>query len=91
MITTTLVHHADYSYDGIDQDCDGSDTVGFVCTDECIFDDDGICDDGGPNSSFSLCEGGTDCTDCGAKLIQTKINGLQIKKVVQIVMMQITL
>lgn len=36
------------------------------CTDECSrFSRDGDCDDGGPGSQYSLCDFGTDCTDCG--------------------------
>ena len=37
------------------------------CADTCRFATDGICDDGGVGASFSLCERGTDCTDCGAR------------------------
>lgn len=28
---------------------------------------DGVCDDGGPGSSYSACAFGTDCTDCGGR------------------------
>jgi hypothetical protein len=38
-----------------------------LCTDTCTYDDDGDCDDGGPGSDFSLCDYGTDCTDCGPR------------------------
>lgn len=38
-----------------------------LCTDTCEFNGDGDCDDGGPNSDFSLCTYGTDCTDCGPR------------------------
>ncbi len=53
--------------DGIDQDCDGVDLVG-LCSDECDYADDGECDDGGSNSSQSLCLLGTDCIDCGPRI-----------------------
>ena len=41
--------------------------AGGLCDDTCAFSDDGACDDGGPDSSFSVCEFGTDCTDCGPR------------------------
>ena len=37
------------------------------CIDTCQFASDGACDDGGPGSQFSVCELGTDCTDCGPR------------------------
>ena len=37
------------------------------CSNSCQFAGDGDCDDGGPNSSFSLCDIGTDCADCGPR------------------------
>ncbi len=53
--------------DGVDQDCDGADLVvsTVICDDSCSFSNDGVCDDGGFDSSFSACDLGTDCTDCG--------------------------
>lgn len=42
--------------------------MGEVCTNTCRFADDGDCDDGGPNSDFDLCDYGTDCGDCGARV-----------------------
>ena len=30
---------------------------------------DGYCDDGGPGSQYSLCELGTDCADCGSRVM----------------------
>ncbi len=38
-----------------------------VCENTCIYANDGMCDDGGSNSSFSLCDLGTDCADCGIR------------------------
>ncbi|MEM6958474.1 MAG: hypothetical protein AAF645_22520 [Myxococcota bacterium] len=38
-----------------------------ICLESCDFSDDGDCDDGGPDSDFSLCDYGTDCTDCGPR------------------------
>jgi hypothetical protein len=40
-----------------------------VCEDSCFADwhNDGYCDDGGPDSSYSSCNLGSDCTDCGAR------------------------
>ncbi|XP_006821240.1 protein SpAN-like [Saccoglossus kowalevskii] len=38
-----------------------------LCTDNCIYDDDGDCDDGGPGSIFKICAYGSDCTDCGIR------------------------
>lgn len=32
---------------------------------------DGVCDDGGPDASWSECEFNTDCTDCGNRLTTT--------------------
>ncbi|MCB9507657.1 MAG: hypothetical protein H6700_08900 [Myxococcales bacterium] len=37
------------------------------CTNTCGTADDGDCDDGGPGSSYSVCELGTDCNDCGPR------------------------
>ena len=41
---------------------------GVLCTDTCRYAGDGACDDGGPGASYSLCELGTDCGDCGPRL-----------------------
>jgi len=35
-----------------------------VCDETCEFSGDGECDDGGPDSQYSDCGIGTDCTDC---------------------------
>jgi hypothetical protein len=37
------------------------------CSDDCAYPADGDCDDGGPDSDFSGCLYGTDCTDCGPR------------------------
>ncbi len=42
-----------------------TDTAG--CTNTCPYFGDGECDDGGPDSDWSLCEYGTDCMDCGSR------------------------
>lgn len=39
-----------------------------VCSEECSDSDDGICDDGGPGSIYTICNYGTDCLDCDARL-----------------------
>ena len=36
-----------------------------------MWTNDGICDDGGAGSEFSLCSLGTDCTDCQVRLAQS--------------------
>ena len=56
----------DFSGDGIDQDCDGQDFPG-LCLNTCSYANDQTCDDGGPNSDYSLCALGTDCVDCGPR------------------------
>ena len=48
-----------------DGDADGD--VDLGCNDTCNFSDDGDCDDGGPDSDYSVCDFGTDCTDCGRR------------------------
>eukprot|EP00966_Prymnesium_polylepis_P088161 2040562-Prymnesium_polylepis.1 len=35
----------------------------------CSFASDGDCDDGGPGSEFTRCAMGTDCADCGPRLV----------------------
>ncbi|MEC7983828.1 MAG: MopE-related protein [Myxococcota bacterium] len=50
--------------DGIDQNCDGLD-FNALCTETCTFSMDGYCDDGGANAEYSVCDFGSDCTDCG--------------------------
>lgn len=38
-----------------------------TCLETCHYSGDGICHDGGWGSSFSICDFGTDCSDCGAR------------------------
>lgn len=41
-----------------------------MCSDTCIYyTNDGDCDDGGDGSAYSLCDLGTDCHDCGYRLV----------------------
>ncbi|MEC7948797.1 MAG: hypothetical protein VX265_14615 [Myxococcota bacterium] len=40
---------------------------GTICLTTCSWDGDGVCDDGGTASSFSVCDFGTDCSDCGPR------------------------
>lgn len=48
-------------------DDDEGPSDGPACTNTCEYENDGDCDDGGPNSDFSLCAYGTDCGDCGPR------------------------
>ncbi|TNF28798.1 MAG: hypothetical protein EP314_03435 [Bacteroidetes bacterium] len=38
-----------------------------VCDNTCSYAYDGVCDDGGSGSSYSICDCGTDCADCGER------------------------
>ena len=40
---------------------------GGLCEDTCRFARDGDCDDGGPDSDYSVCDLGSDCADCGPR------------------------
>ena len=40
---------------------------GGTCTYTCTWDGDGVCDDGGVGSATSVCNYGTDCSDCGTR------------------------
>ncbi|XP_070544129.1 uncharacterized protein [Ptychodera flava] len=40
-----------------------------VCTDTCEYAVDKVCDDGGVDSEFSVCDFGSDCTDCGLRTV----------------------
>ena len=39
----------------------------ILCDDSCGYSSDNFCDDGGPGSSFGVCDLGTDCADCGPR------------------------
>lgn len=41
----------------------------ILCSDACDFRGDSDCDDGGSGSSFETCPVGSDCKDCGARLL----------------------
>jgi hypothetical protein len=73
---------SDYDYCDLGTDCNdcgprdldgdpgpdpGPDPDAWICSDRCRYADDGMCDDGGPGSEYSLCAFGTDCADCGAR------------------------
>jgi len=40
-----------------------------ACTEACNHASDGICDDGGAGAEYSDCIRGTDCTDCGPRIM----------------------
>ena len=40
---------------------------GPICSNTCKHANDGVCDDGGTGSQYSVCGYGTDCTDCGCR------------------------
>jgi hypothetical protein len=67
-----------YNYRKTNGDWDGYTSVATPstdvvesCSDTCGYENawvgDGYCDDGGPNSDFTVCALGTDCTDCGPR------------------------
>ena len=45
--------------------------VDSLCNADCQFSFDGICDDGGENADYSVCEYGSDCADCGVRVSET--------------------
>ena len=46
-------------------------TTTTLCADTCyIGRRNGVCGDGGPGSAYSTCALGTDCTDCGERVLQ---------------------
>ena len=40
---------------------------GQSCSNTCNYASDGDCDDGGPGSEYTNCNGGSDCVDCGSR------------------------
>src|SRR5690554_5642038 len=44
-----------------------SSSGGPLCTNTCAYAFDGVCDDGGPGSAYSVCDYGSDCADCGPR------------------------
>jgi len=38
-----------------------------ICTEQCNYNQDNDCDDGGAGSEYAACDLGTDCTDCGTR------------------------
>ena len=44
-----------------------------LCESTCVWDSDGDCDDGGPGSEYMACSTGTDCTDCGDRLVSETV------------------
>lgn len=41
----------------------------FLCGDSCDFFDDAECDDGGSGAEYGACPPGSDCQDCGGRLV----------------------
>ena len=39
----------------------------YLCDDACAYARDGHCDDGGANATSTVCEFGSDCSDCGIR------------------------
>lgn len=39
------------------------------CLNDCVFSGDGECDDGGPDADTDFCQLGTDCDDCGRRIV----------------------
>jgi len=54
-----------------DDSASGSDDDVTLCTNECRFDSNGVCEDGGPGATRDECEFGTDCTDCGPRTVSS--------------------
>ena len=51
----------------------------FLCSDSCRTASDNVCDDGGTGSFFSICDAGTDCTDCGSWFVQCPNTQFQLQ------------
>ena len=72
---------SEYSACSLGSDCDDcgprvatppsppSQPPGYVCNNLCVFSDDTNCDDGGDGSDYSICSLGTDCDDCGPRMV----------------------
>ncbi|MBU0673011.1 MAG: thrombospondin type 3 repeat-containing protein [Proteobacteria bacterium] len=54
--------------DGVGDDCD-TDSISATCSDTCAYAGDGVCDDGGDGSAYDVCELGSDCSDCGGRIL----------------------
>jgi len=39
-----------------------------ICEESCMYSNDNMCDDGGVDSQYTVCDIGTDCEDCGTRL-----------------------
>ena len=63
-VTTGATQEHNSNTNGPD-DTDDSGVPG--CSDTCPTANDGECDDGGADALYSICDFGTDCTDCGAR------------------------
>ena len=50
------------------------------CSDDCIFSNNGWCNDGGLESIDDYCIAGTDCTDCGSRDDSDQLLGIQCEK-----------
>lgn len=53
----------------------GSGAEGDLCSNACEYANDGVCDDCGSGSEFSVCDLGTDCADCGARSASDTCSG----------------
>ena len=51
-------------------DCPDKPEVIELCDDSCYYSQNGICEDGGVGSSYHACDFGTDCYDCGPRLVE---------------------
>lgn len=63
----------DGTWDGFESVAQGNPDTVSVCENTCFsssgtdWNNDGACDDGGPNSDYNVCAFGTDCGDCGPR------------------------
>ena len=49
--------------------CLDSAGVGYSDSARATVSSDGVCNDGGPGSEYSMCDLGTDCTDCTSEAL----------------------